>query len=714
MMENPVSLLSFKSEKRLPIILQTEMAECGLACLSMISSYYGHKIDLNTLRRSYPVSLKGATLKSLMMTADHLKFSTRAVRLDMDNLINLKAPAILHWDLNHFVVLKQVKKDRVTIHDPARGIRTLTFSEASQHFTGVALELTPTQQFEVKNDETRMRMSDLWSNITGLKRILIQIFFLSLLLQVFTLVSPFYMQLVVDNVVVGQDLKLLVVLALGFLLLALISVGTDALRGYIIMYLSNQLSIQMAANLFRHLVHLPLSFFEKRHIGDIVSRFSSMDNIKNLMTTGLIETLVDGIMIITTLIMMFVYSPLLACIVLSVVALYALLRVAMYQPFRKLSEESIVANAKENTNFMETVRAAQSIKIFGREAQRQTLWHNHYADAMNADIKINKLKISYKAINDLLFGIENIAVIYFGATLVLEGLFSVGMLFAFTAYKSQFTGKAAKVIEKLIEFRMISLHLSRIADIALTPEEDLGPKGMGTKQEEVKGKLTVDNLSFQYSDAEPQVFRNVSYTFNPGESVAIVGPSGGGKTTLMKNLLGLLDPTSGQIMVDGIEIKKFGLNNYRSHIGAVMQDDQLLSGSLMDNISLFDADVDEERAIECAKLASIDSDIESMPMGYNTLIGDMGTTLSGGQRQRLLLARALYSQPKILFMDEATSNLDTKLESVVNEAVKNLNITRIIIAHRPETIRSADKVVSLNRGVLVEVDKDVLLQSSLL
>jgi ATP-binding cassette, subfamily B, bacterial CvaB/MchF/RaxB len=713
-MENPVKLLSFKNETKLPLILQTEMAECGLACLAMVSSYYGHKVDLNSLRREYPVSLKGATLKSLMLTANRLDFSSRALRLELDNLQNLQTPCILHWDLNHFVVLKKATKDKIVIHDPARGVKTVSMEEVSKRFTGVALELTPTQGFEQKDDEVKMRLSDLWSKVTGLKRVLVQIFFLSLLLQVFTLISPFYMQLVVDNVVVGQDLNLLVILALGFMLLALVSVGTTALRSYIIMYLSNQLNIQMAANLFRHLIHLPLSFFEKRHIGDIVSRFGSMDNIKNLMTTGLIETIVDGIMTITTLIMMFVYSPLLGSIVLGIVILYAALRIAMYQPFRKLSEESIVANAKESSNFMETVRAAQSIKLFGRESQRQTVWHNNYADAMNADIRINKLKISYQSINDLLFAIENVIVIYFGATLVLANAFSVGMLFAFMSYKGQFTEKAAKVIEKAIEFRMLSLHLSRIADIALTPQEDLGAQSSGSNEKPIIGELTLKDIGFQYSEAEPMIFQKVNFTFKPGESVAIVGPSGGGKTTLMKTMLGLLEPTEGGVLIDGVEINKFGLGHYRSQIGAVMQDDHLLSGSLMDNISFFDPDMDEEHVTNCAKMASIHPDIEQMPMGYNTLIGDMGTTLSGGQRQRLLLARALYCRPKILFMDEATSNLDTKLESVVNQAVKQLNITRIIIAHRPETIRSADKVVSLNRSVMIEVDRELLFENNLI
>lgn len=702
-MKNPVHLLSFGRKHQLPVILQTEVAECGLASLAMIACYHGHKIDLTMLRRQYPVTLKGATLKSLMDTAVQLKFACRPLRLELEDLDKLQSPAILHWDLNHFVVLKKVNKNSVEIHDPAKGHRVLPMDEVSKHFTGIAMEMTPTKAFEAKEEVVTMGLSDLWSKISGLKNSLVQIFILSLLLQVFALVSPFYMQLVIDQVVVGNDMNLLVVLALGFLLLALIRVATEYLRSFVILYLGNQMNIQMAANLFYHLLRLPLDYFEKRHIGDVVSRFGSLQNVKRLLTTGLIESVVDGIMVIGTLVMMYIYSPVLAFIIIGVVVLYGLLRFAMYRPLKQLTEESIVANARQHSNFMETVRAAQSIKIFGRETQRQTVWHNHYASAMNTDIGVSKLQMRFKALNDLLFGVENVAVIYFGATMVMEGALSVGMLFAFMSYKSQFSTKAAALIEKMIEFKMLSLHLERIADIAMTEQEDVYGDNPALS-EPLKGQITLQDIGFQYAGSEPFIFQNVNFTFNAGESVAVIGPSGCGKTTLAKVMLGLLKPAEGKMLIDGTDITKLGLNNYRGQIAAVMQDDQLLSGSMFDNIAFFDPNMSEQRVMESAKIAAIAADIEAMPMGYNTLIGDMGTTLSGGQRQRLLLARALYRQPKILFMDEATSNLDTRLESTVNDAVKQLNMTRIIIAHRPETIRSADRVVELKSGRLIEVE----------
>ncbi len=700
-MKNPAELLNFGWGKRLPVMLQTEVAECGLASMAMIANYHGHKVDLNALRRKYAISSKGATLQGLISLADKLQFSSRPLRLELEELSQLKTPCILHWDLNHFVVLKEVKGNKVTIHDPAVGVRTWKLDEISKHFTGVALELTPTPEFKPEKIEKRAKLSDFWSRISGLKSVLIQILLLSVLLQVFAIASPFYMQLVIDDVIISQDTDLLMVLAMGFGLLMLINIIVTALRGTIILYMGTQLNIQMAANLFRHLLKLPMDYFEKRHIGDVVSRFGSLENVKQLMTTGLIETVVDGVMAIGLLVMMFIYSPTLAFIVIGAVVLYVIVRLVLYRPFRQLNEESIVTNAKQNSNFMETIRGIQSIKLFGNESQRQTVWHNYYADAMNAGIRIGKLNISYNFINGLLFGVENIIVIYLAATQVIDSLMTIGMLYAFMSYKSQFTNKASALVDKIIQFKMLSLHLERLGDIVLTEQEkDIH----GERQlAEVKGDLKLENVSFRYSDNEPYILKDLNFEVKQGSSVAIVGPSGCGKTTLMKAMLGLLQPESGSVQIDDYDVRQIGLRNYRGVIGTVMQNDQLLSGSIADNISFFAPDSDQKRVEECAQMAAIHQDIMAMPMAYHTLIGDMGSSLSGGQKQRLLLARALYKNPKILFLDEATSHLDVGLESVVNDTVKKLNITRIMIAHRPETIAMADKVVALQGGKIVGV-----------
>lgn len=703
-MKNPVDLLNFSLKRRLPIILQTEMAECGLACMAMIASYHGHQIDLNTLRRSYPISLRGSTLQSLMNMADQMKFATRPLRLELEEMDQLQTPTILHWDFNHFVVLKKVQGKKIYIHDPAQGERVYTFEEISKHFTGVALELSPTEEFEPKKEVNRIPFKAFWQRILGLKRVMGQVFVLSLILQGLSLVSPLYMQLVVDEVIVSQDLPLLTVLALGFVCVMLIELVTTAFRSYVVLTFSSMLSIQMATNLFRHLIRLPLPFFEKRHIGDIVSRFGSLAAIEKILTTGIVQAIVDGIMAITTLIMLFLYGGFLGWIVILVVALYGLIRFIWYRPLKCLTEENIVAKAKENSNFMETIRATQSIKIFGKENQRQILWQNRYADSMNTGIRLGKLNIGFSSINSLLFGVENILVIYLAARLVLDGGLSVGMLYAFMSYKNQFTSKAIALIENFIELKMLGLHLERLGDIALEKvelKEELGE----SKPANLKGQIDLENIQYQYSENEPWVLNKVSLKIHPGESVALVGPSGCGKTTLMKVMMGLFQPQAGKVLFDGQGLEKIGISAFRKEVAAVMQDDQLLSGSIADNISFFDPQPDQTRIEACAQMAVISQDVALMAMGYNTLIGEMGTTLSGGQKQRILLARALYRQPKILFLDEATSHLDVALEQAVNHAIKQLKITRIIIAHRPETIRSADRIFVMTPQGLIEQPK---------
>ncbi len=702
-------MLHIKKRGKLPVTLQTEVAECGLTCLSMIVGYYGYDTDLHSLRRRFPVSLKGATLAHIIQVAEQLELSARALRVELGALESLQTPAILHWDLNHFVVLKEVSGSKVVIHDPGRGRQVLTLEELSEHFTGVAVEFTPTTSFKAEKAVEQVRLLDFLRATGGIKKAFAQLLVLSVLLQIFAIAGPFYMQLVVDQALTTYDRDLLTVLALGFLLLAIIRVVTNSFRSWVIVYLGNTLSFQMGGNLFRHLIHLPLDFFEKRHIGDLIARFGSMDAIQKMLTTGMVTALVDGVMAITTFIMMWIYAPLLAIVVLVVVLIYTAIRLAMFLPLRTLTEEEIVARAKEQSNFMESLRAIQSIKMFGKESDRQSLWKNCYADVANSRIRLGKFRVAYTSINELLFGVESVLVIYLGASMVLDGGFSVGMLYAFIAYKTQFSQKTSTLIEQLIEFKMLGLHLSRLSDIVLTEKESLGDAT--TLGHDFKGELAMNDIQFRYSDTDPYLFTGLNLHIKPGEAVAIVGPSGCGKSTLMKVMMGLLPADAGDISYDGRKLSELGLQSLRSNIGAVMQDDQLLSGSIADNIAFFEASPEQARIEACAKLASVHEDIAQMPMNYQSLIGDMGTTLSGGQKQRILLARALYRQPKLLFMDEATSHLDVQTERVVNEAIKALDVTRVIIAHRPETIRTADRVLLLEKGVLRDVTPPALNQA---
>jgi ATP-binding cassette subfamily B protein RaxB len=694
------SLVNFAGGRRLPLILQTEATECGLACLAMVAGYHGHRVDLNTLRRRHPVSLKGVTLKALMLLASHLNLTCRPLRFELNHLRDLRLPAIVHWDMNHFVVLKSVTAKGIVVHDPAFGERRYPLAEASKHLTGVAVELTPTDEFATKDEAVRLPLSAFWGQLRGGTPALAQIFVLSLILQVLLIASPFYMQIVVDEVIAKGDVDLLLVLALGFGGLAAISVASTALRSYILLILQNTLSLQMVAKLFRHLVRLPLAYFEKRHIGDILSRFHSTEPIRALLAEGLIAAIIDGVMAIATLVMIFVYSAKLAAVVLVAITLYAALRIGLYRMLKRQNEELIRAQAKEQSSFIETVRAIQSLKLFSRESESEGQWLNRYADTVNANVRLGRLNIGFKTINEVLFGVENIVTVYLGARLALDGSLTVGMLFAFMSYKRYFIDKGVQLVEKALDFRILDLHLERLADIALNPLEpgyDRPPLGYDRP---IEGRIELKDVCFRYAETEPFILENVNLTIEPGEFVVVSGPSGTGKTTLAKVMLGLLAPISGEVLVDGTPLSTLGAQAYREHVAAVMQDDHLISGSIADNICFFDPAFDMQWMIECARRAGIHDDIMTMPMTYNSLIGDMGSSLSGGQKQRVLLARALYRKPKILFLDEGTAHLDVEMERRINETLRQLQITRVAIAHRPDTIRAADRVFSLEKKLL--------------
>lgn len=694
----PEQLLRFVTGRRLPVIQQTEAAECGLVCLAMIAGYHGYDTDLVALRRRFSISNHGTNLKTLMDMAGRLNLAGRALRLESVHLGELQLPCVLHWDMNHFVVLKSVQRTKVIIHDPAMGERVLTREEFDRHFTGVALELMPTDGFQAGEECQRLKLRHFWSRITGLKRSMVQVLLLSLLLQTFAVVMPVYMQTVVDDVILRGDENLLLVLAIGFGLLVLIQIGTSALRQWVILHISSLLNMQMAANLFRHLIRLPMSYFSNRHMGDVVSRFGSLNQVRELLASGLVAALVDGIMALVTLTVMFLYDVQLTLIVLLFVVLYAVLRLLLFRPFRLLNEEKIVAQAKHDSHFMESVRAIQMVKMFQCENDRQGQWQNCLADSINKDIRIMRWRIGYDTINRLLFGLENLLVIYFAAIAVMGNLFTVGMLYAFVSYKSRFVESMDALIAKWIEIKMLGLHLDRLSDIVFTKIEKLDQDdsfavGGSKAVQPLAGRIEVRNLGFRYGEAEAPAFENLSFSIEAGETVAIVGPSGCGKTTLLKCLMGLLEPAEGEVLVDGKPLGQ--VPEYRSQIAGVMQDDQLLSGTIADNIACFEPQPDRKRIVYCAQMACMHEEILAMPMQYNTLVGDMGTSLSGGQKQRIVLARALYRAPRILFMDEATSHLDVENESLVNNHIKQLAITRVLVAHRPETVESVGKQIDL-------------------
>jgi ATP-binding cassette subfamily B protein RaxB len=686
---------------RMPAILQSEASECGLACLAMIASKHGRRTSLAEARAKFTLSLKGMTLQHLIQAADTFGFASRPVRCDLDELDQLTLPAILHWDLNHFVVLARVGRRGVVLHDPAKGKRELTFETVSKHFTGVALELTPSPLFQKKTSVERLHISDLWSRIRGLSGSLWQLLMLSIVLQVFALVSPLVNQIVVDEAITKGDLSLLTTVVLGFGVLILVQMAIGTLRSFVGMYLGNLMTFQMRGNLLRHLLRLPADFFEKRHIGDIVTRFGSLGPVQQLITTGAMGAVLDGMMAAGTLAFMLFYAPTLTMVVLGFLLAFFVVRMISFPYLRRMSEEQIQTSADLQSYFLETIRSVRAVKLFGREEQRLSRWQNLFADNMNVGIRLARFGIWAGVGNGFMGGVQNLLILYLGARAVISGDMTLGMLFAFQSYRTSFTGAATGLVNTIMSWRLVGLHLERLGDIARTEVEEEEDK-IARLPHRLSGAIVVEKLRFRYGDNEPWVIDDLSLSVKPGERLAIVGRSGGGKSTLMKLMLGLYKPGEGRIMYDERSLDHWGRRAIRTQIGVVMQDDRLLSGSLAENIAFFDSEIDMSRVIACAQSAAIHDEIEAMPMGYQSLVGDMGSALSGGQLQRLLLARALYPDPAILMLDEGTANLDADSERKIIAALALLPITQIIIAHRAQAIAGADRVLCLEGGQLIE------------
>ena len=687
------SLLTLKS-KKLPVIKQAQFSECGHACVVMISNYHGHQLDLFSLRAIEEPSMNGASMLDLIRLLQHLNFTSRAIRVDIKALKEVQCPAILHWNMNHFVVLKSVHSKYLVIHDPAVGERKVSFNEASASFTGIALEVDKAEPFAVIQANNKLAWLDLFKNIEGLKKSLVILLFLSLAIEIFVLINPLFIQYVTDNVTSSTSFNNLYVVVAGFLILTVCHTLTESIRSHFVVYLTNRMGEYFSAGVMHHLLKIPYAYFERRHRGDILSRFHSINDIQAKITTDSINTLLDGLVILLSLVIMLVYSLQLTFIVLLALLLYMTLRILSFRHHKKQTELSITEHANVSSKFLEIIQSIMSIKLYAKEKAMFQGWQNHFIKAMNADIKIARANILYNTATIFLFNIEHIVVIALGALLVMQNQFSVGMLMAFLSYRQSLVNKSSSFIQKVFDYKLIAVQLDRVADILMQPIEE--QEANHYLEKELKGDLKVVNLNYQYGANQNWILKDLNFHLRPAEKVAITGPSGVGKTTLLKIMLGLIQPSSGDVLVDDFSISMMGLKKYRSLCASVMQDDTLISGSILDNISFMDSRVDIDSVYESAQIAQIHEDILKMPMGYETLIGDMGSTLSGGQKQRVLIARALYKKPKILFLDEATSHLDVATEIKINQALKGLNITQVIIAHREESIKMADRVINIS------------------
>lgn len=696
--------LFFRKRAKLPVFLATERAECGLACLAMIAVYQGHDIDLSYMRQRFSVSMAGSSLRGLMTFASDIGLSTRALRVDIEALERVQLPSILHWDLNHYVVLKSVGKSSAVIHDPSRGALKISKAELSNRFSGVVLELSRAPTFHKLSGKSRFTILSLVAGIRGHHAAITYVVALSIAMQVLSFVLPLQMQLIVDKAINAHSADLLLIIAVSFGALMILNSVTSALRNWTLQLLGSQIVFQIGGNIFHHLIRLSASFFEKRHLGDILLRLGSIRSAQEILTQGALSAVLDGSIAMLAAVALFSYAPELAIIVLLSVLTYSALAVASYPIVRRQTERALEAASTEQSYLMESIRGILAVKLFSGEAMRESTWRNLNGRAFNESVGVARIQQRLKLIEDVVFAIQYIVILYFASRRVIVGTgFTIGMLYAFLAFRAMFTERFLTLVSRGLEFGMLGLFAERIGDLVSESPE------VGTAKERVlvsmSGDIVLDNVSFRYGTTDPQVLKGVNLRIQPGEFLAITGPTGGGKTTLLKLLLGLREPTEGRILLNGEIATPEHWQWWRRRMGVVRQDDQLFSGTLADNISFFDPDMDMEKVRNAATAAKVHEDIMSMPAKYLTLVGDMGSILSGGQKQRVLLARALYRGPEVLVLDEGTANLDPVIEELIAGVIATMNITRIVVAHRPALVNRASRVIRVERGEVKVVDR---------
>ncbi len=698
---------SNRKNRKCPALLQVSETDCGAACLAMLLRYYGKHVSINRLRALANVGVDGATLRSVAQAAQTLGFQTRAVKTGYEQLLQgggSELPAIVHWQGFHFIVLYEVRPGGVVVADPAIGLRRLSREEFVKGWTGYTLFCAPTAKIQSVAESTPTLRQYL-PLLAPFRRILVDILLASLLLQLFGLATPIFTQYVVDKVLVHQNASMLNVLLVGMLLVAGFQALAVALRQYLMVHTARRLHLQMVVAFYQHMLRLPMRFFEDRRVGDMLKRFNENARIREILTGRAIAVIVDCMMIVVYLALMVFYNLKLSILAAAFVPLYGLLLLVASPILRRQQREAFEKAAEAEALMVETVQGIGTVKATNAEGPFRWQWQSLMVRSLNVQFRNALSNMNIFAAASVIQTLNTVLLLWYGARLVIAGELTVGQLVAFNVLAATITRPILNLIDLWNDFQEFGVALERLNDIFdAVPEEDENRAGL-RHLPPLDGRITFEDVTFRYpSRPDTNVLQNIRLEIKPGQTVALVGRSGAGKTTFANLLLRLHEPTSGRILMDGVDIKNAILSSLRGQVGVVMQDNFLFSGTIRDNIACGDVGANFDAVVGAAMLAGAHEFVQSLPLGYETKIGEHGQGLSGGQRQRVAIARALYKNPRVLIMDEATSALDTESERAIQRNLDSIlkGRTTLLIAHRLSTVRNADLIVVLDQGCIVE------------
>ncbi|CAN5627017.1 peptidase domain-containing ABC transporter [soil metagenome] len=691
-------------------ILQSASAECGVACVTMILQFFGRKIDLQSLRLRYDVTLRGSSLRDLLVMLQSHGVKARPMRVGLPKLPEITLPCIIHWNFDHFVILEKFSSAKMTIVDPAIGRRTVNREIFDAAYTGILLEVIDTEgPAEIVDSPVRpLKLRDMLPALQEVRGPVAQLLLTTLALNVAAIAIPLFLTALLGKVVPSGSMRMLWFAGGSFLLLVLLQGGTRLTRGLALVELKRRISDGLTSVVFDRLIWLNCSVVERRSAGTIATNYRSIFALSDLLSEELLAAFVDSFSAIAIVVILFWFDRTIGTATLIFLGGYLVVSAVAARRTKELLRESLSREAREGGFFVESITRLPTLRVFQAESWRSTAFHNVHMELEDSRQRHAEFVNVQRAIGETILQIGWVIVLMFAGYRAINGIVGIPLLATIVVWLGLATSRVRDVAARFGQMDSIDVHVDRIADI-VSNQSDRHLRAHGPLPFAV-GDVGCRDLRFRYGRSGPWVVDGVGFVAPAGQWTTIVGASGQGKSTLVKILAGLIEPSAGTIQNDGVDLTQQQIWSLRDRMAVVLQNDGLFAGSIRDNITLFDFTADEERMEHCAMLAEIAKDVATMPMRYDSIVGEQGGGLSAGQLQRIMLARALYRDPEILLLDEFTANLDEPSEAAIIRNLRSLGKTIIAIAHRPQVIAAADKAYFLEEGKLVPVTQPVVVR----